>query len=153
MKPCQNSQGKWAAGSAVQLVDICSAQLVRRNSRVSQSFKDTLSLKDFLSLKVLSWRKQKIGFRQTASLNKLFPFLFIFFKILFIYLRARQRDWVGGGVEGEREAPCWARSLLQGSNPGLQDHDLNHRQTLNQLSHPGIPEQKLLYDQRNSICR
>lgn len=58
MKSHQDSRDKWAAGPGVQSVDICSAQLVRRNSRVSQSFKDTLSLKDFLLLKVLSWRKQ-----------------------------------------------------------------------------------------------
>lgn len=51
MKPRQDSRDKWAAGPGVQLIDICSAQLVRGNSRVSQSFKDTLSLKDFSFVK------------------------------------------------------------------------------------------------------
>ena len=33
---------------------------------------------------------------------------------------------------------------MQGSIPGPQDHDLNPRQTINQLSHPSAPEHALL---------
>lgn len=51
---CQDSWGKWAAGSVVRCVDICSAQLVMRHSRVSQSSKDTQALKDFLLILLLS---------------------------------------------------------------------------------------------------
>ena len=81
------------------------------------------------------------------------PLCFIFFfKILFIYLRERQRQRQrthsrehnqDGRAEGEGEAgwlaPHWAGSLAQCLIPGPWDHDLNWRQTLNQLSHPGAP--------------
>ena len=56
----------------------------------------------------------------------------------------RERAQVEGGAEGEGErenveqTPRWAWSLLQGSIPGLLDHDLSPSQMLNQLSHPGI---------------
>ena len=39
--------------------------------------------------------------------------------------------------EREKQTPGWAERLMQGSIPGLQDHDLSQRQALNQLSHPG----------------
>ena len=41
-------------------------------------------------------------------------------------------------TEGKAEAGTYrVGSLMRGSIPGLQDHDLSQRQTLNQLSHPG----------------
>ena len=45
----------------------------------------------------------------------------------------------------DKQTPQWVGSLMQGSNPGLQDHDLNQRQTLNQLSHPSTPRVSQYY--------
>ena len=69
--------------------------------------------------------------------------LFIYFKkVLFIYLTQREKERVqaGGGAEGGgKQAPCTAGSPMRGLIPGPRDHDPSHRQTLNQLSHPGGP--------------
>ena len=47
----------------------------------------------------------------------------------------------GGGAEGEREADSsLSREQTHGSILGLQDHDLNQREMLNHLSHPGAPK-------------
>ena len=59
-----------------------------------------------------------------------------FFKIVFIYLREDEQAWAGER-QREKQTPCWVQSLLWGSSPGLRDRDLNWRQTLNWLSHPG----------------
>ena len=40
-------------------------------------------------------------------------------------------------MEKEKQTPHWAGSWTWGSIPGLWDHHLCWRQTLNQLSHPG----------------
>ena len=63
-------------------------------------------------------------------------FLFLLFcKILFIYLRGRDRAWAG--VEGKKEADSpLSEEPDVGSIPERWDHDLSQR-TLNQLSHPG----------------
>lgn len=62
-----------------------------------------------------------------------------FLRILFIYLTQREKAHRQGKREKEKQAPHWARSLMQGSIPGPQDHDLSQRQMFNQLSHPGTP--------------
>ena len=59
----------------------------------------------------------------------------------FIYLflfRESEQKWREWQAEGEREGG----SLLnrESSIPGLWDHDLSRRQTLNQLSHLGAPK-------------
>lgn len=41
--------------------------------------------------------------------------------------------------EREKQIPHWAREPNTGLFPGLWDHDLSWRQTLNQLSHSGAP--------------
>ena len=65
------------------------------------------------------------------------------FKILFIYLTEREsmREHKHGELQREREkqTPCWAGSPMWCSIPGPWDHNLNQRQTLNQLSLPGSP--------------
>ena len=51
------------------------------------------------------------------------------------------------GVVGKAEGE--ADSQLCGSIPGLWDHDLSQRQTLNQLSHPGTPDLYILKNGQN----
>ena len=68
--------------------------------------------------------------------------MFIFYKDFFLFIwESMSGEW-GRGAEGDREAD----SLLSrepdakwGSISGPQDHDLNRRQPLNWLSHPGAP--------------
>jgi len=77
-------------------------------------------------------------------------FFFFFLKILFIYLFDREQEWErewerenasrGSKRQREKQAPHWARSPTWASISGPWDHDLSQRQTLNGLSHPGIPE-------------
>lgn len=63
-----------------------------------------------------------------------------FLKILFIW-RTEITSRQGGRQEREEEAgSCWADSFMQGSIPGVWDHDLSRRQRLNLLSHPGAPK-------------
>ena len=45
-------------------------------------------------------------------------------------------SWGGGRNRGRRNSPL-SREPDAGLNPGPQDHDLNQRQILNQLNHPG----------------
>ena len=42
-------------------------------------------------------------------------------------------------MERGKQTLCWAGSLTRGSIPRPQDHDLNQRQILKRLSHPGTP--------------
>ena len=49
----------------------------------------------------------------------------------------------GEGAEGEADSPL-SREINWGSIPGPQDHDLGPRQTLNRLSHPGVPGSSFL---------
>ena len=74
-----------------------------------------------------------------------FMFIYLFLNILFIYLTdkitSRQR---GRKRERRKQAPCWGKSLMQGSNPGPWDHDQSRRQRLNPLSHPGTPKHKTI---------
>ena len=60
----------------------------------------------------------------------------VFKNIIFIYLRERTGAR-GNGGEKEKQAPHWAESPTWGSIPGLWDHDLSQRQTLNGLCHTG----------------
>ena len=64
-----------------------------------------------------------------------------FYFFLFLFDREREREGTsrqsGRQKEREKQAPHWGGSLMQGSVPGLWDHDLSQRQTLNRLSHPG----------------
>ena len=60
----------------------------------------------------------------------------IFFMILFIYLREREKVREHGQREGEKQAPHWEGSLTWGSITGPWDHDLSPRQMFNLLSHP-----------------
>ena len=62
-------------------------------------------------------------------------FLFLRF-YLFIWERSREPEHKVGWVRGRGRSryPCWAGSLMWGMIPGLWDHDLSGRQTLNQLS-------------------
>ena len=65
---------------------------------------------------------------------------FFFFKILFIYLTEREHKQGKQQTEGEREAGSpLSREPDGDSVPGHWDHDLSWRQTLNQLSYPGVP--------------
>ena len=69
-------------------------------------------------------------------------FILICFKILLIYLteRERERARAGGLAEGKGEAGSpYTGSPMRDSISGPWDLDLNRRQTLNQLSHPGVP--------------
>ena len=56
-----------------------------------------------------------------------------------IYERERKRPRAGVG-QREKLTPCWAGTLMWGSIPGPQDHDLSWRQTLNSLSHSGASQ-------------
>lgn len=63
----------------------------------------------------------------------------IFFKdVIYLFIWAHERAQ-GGGVGREKQTSCWAGSLTRGSVPGLWDHELNWRQSLNKLSHPVTP--------------
>jgi len=67
-------------------------------------------------------------------------FSFFFFKdFVCLFERERMRETAHERGEGQREkqTPCRAGSPMRDSIPGLQDHDLSRRQSLNQLSHPG----------------
>ena len=67
-------------------------------------------------------------------------FFFIFFKdFIYLFERERMRERAHERGEGQREeqTPCRAGSPMRDSIPGLQDHDLSRRQSLNQLSHRG----------------
>ena len=68
------------------------------------------------------------------------------FKFLFIWEREREneKESTSGERESEKQTPCWAGSLMWDLNPGLWDYDLNQRQVLNWLSHPGIPTKATL---------
>ena len=52
--------------------------------------------------------------------------LFVFFKILFIYLRASTSGGEGQKAR-ENQTSCWAGSPMWGLIPGPQDHDLSRR--------------------------
>jgi len=62
--------------------------------------------------------------------------LLFFFKD-FIYLFERAREGEG---QREKQTPRQTGSPMWDPIPGLQDHDLSRRQSLNQLSHPGAQE-------------
>ena len=64
-------------------------------------------------------------------------YLKFFFKD-FTYLREGEHELSEG--QREKQTPNWAGSLRQVSIPGLWDHDLSGRQTLNWRSHPGTPD-------------
>ncbi|XP_064447640.1 gamma-aminobutyric acid receptor-associated protein-like 1 isoform X5 [Mirounga angustirostris] len=53
---------------------------------------------------------------------------------LFIHERQRERQ-----RQREKQASRGAGSPMRDSIPGPRDHDLSRRQTLNRLSHPGVP--------------
>ena len=59
--------------------------------------------------------------------------------------QARERTRVGKEVEGETSSPL-SREPDAGLILGPQDHDWSWRQTLNQLSHPGVPTLSILND-------
>ena len=63
---------------------------------------------------------------------------------LFVREREGEKTPVGGRAEKEweKQTPGWAGGPMQGSILGLWDHDLSRRETLNQLSHPGVPTVK-----------
>ena len=67
------------------------------------------------------------------------PSLFFLRFYLFICHRQTKRTSRGRGKQGEKQAPCLARSPIWNSTPGLWDHDLNQRQMLHQLRQPGTP--------------
>ena len=70
--------------------------------------------------------------------KKVFCFVFVF-KILFIYF-VRERTQAGGGTGRGR-----SRLLADvGLDPRTLDHDLSRRRTLNLLSHPGAPQNKVI---------
>ena len=72
--------------------------------------------------------------------------IFIFLKILFLYLRERKSTSRSGKqMEREKQTPHWAGSSMWNSIPGPWDPNLSGRQMLNQLSHPGA--------QRNAIFK
>ena len=50
----------------------------------------------------------------------------------------KQEKWQAEQA-GEKQAPGSARSPMRDSIPGSWDRDLSQRQTLNRLSHPGVP--------------
>ena len=62
--------------------------------------------------------------------------LFVFFKILFIYLRASTSGGEGQKAR-EKQTSCWAGSPMWGLIPGPWYHVLSWRQTLNWPNHPG----------------
>ena len=72
--------------------------------------------------------------RRPSHLFFIFIYLFIFKKILFIYLTERDTAREGtqaGGVGGGEAGFPLSREPDAGSVPGPQDHDLSRRQTLN----------------------
>ena len=62
----------------------------------------------------------------------------------------------GGGAEREENTECEAGSRFRavstepdaGLEPTNRDHDLSRSRTLNRLSHPGAPKDKLFYVRR-----
>jgi len=79
----------------------------------------------------------------SVSCHSTYCALFSYFYFLKIFIYLREKAQVGGGAEGDADSP-WAGTPMRGSIPGLQDHDLSWRQTLNWLSHPGSPDSKYL---------
>ena len=67
-------------------------------------------------------------------------------RFFFLFAWERERAWVGEGEETETDSH-WAGGLTWGSISGPWDHDLSQRQTLNQLSHPGTPEEVILNEE------
>ena len=70
--------------------------------------------------------------------------IFFKIKIVFIYFRERERKtectrW-GRGRGRSRLPLLWAEIPKWCLNPGLRDHDPSQRQTLNCLSHSGVPK-------------
>ena len=71
---------------------------------------------------------------------KLWIYFFIFKDSIYSFERERESTSRGEGqMERERPIPCWAGILMQHLIPWPRDYDLNPRQSLNQLSHPGTP--------------
>ena len=70
------------------------------------------------------------------------------------YLSEREREQQSNsGEEREKQIPCWVGSLMRGSIPGPQDHDLSQKQRVNQLSHPDTPK-KIHFNPNLSLsCR
>ena len=58
-------------------------------------------------------------------------------------MRERKKMSEGQEQREEKQTPRWSGSLTQGLIPGPWDHDLNWRQMLNWLSHPGASELSL----------
>ena len=54
-----------------------------------------------------------------------------------LFERERKREREQGQRERKQQTALWAGSPMWGSTLRLQAHNLNQRQTLNQLSHPG----------------
>ena len=76
-----------------------------------------------------------------------FSFLkILIFKRFYFYLFdtecERERVWAGGRADGDTGSPL-AGSPMQDLIPGHWDHDLNQRQTLNQLSHAYAPKNSI----------
>ena len=69
-----------------------------------------------------------------------------FFKKRFYLFWKSMREKAHEGRErqkqSEKQAPCWAGTLTQGSIPGPWYHDVSWRQNLNLLSHSGVSHKK-----------
>ena len=103
-----------------------------------------MNRRDVAHVKVIGLRRGQIkhiyvshGKHSTLSQEKwgaMVPFVFKDSIYLFEKEQARER----AEAEGQADFPLTG-SPMQGSIPGLWDHDLSRRQMLNRLSHPGTP--------------
>ena len=64
-------------------------------------------------------------------------FAHFFFKDFYLFINERHRKRQRHRQKEEKQAPC--KSPTQDSILELQDYNLSQRQTLNHLSHPGVP--------------
>ena len=72
---------------------------------------------------------------QTSVIEGLFVLFFFLRFYLFIHERQREREAEGKGEAGSPQS----REPKVGPIPGSRNHHLSQRQTLNPLSHPGVP--------------
>ena len=77
--------------------------------------------------------------------------ILIFFLNVYLFLRERKTEYEQGGekekeTQNLKQAPslsCQPRAQRGARTSEPWDHDLSWSQTLNQLSHPGVPESML----------